>query len=730
MIPFLLAAGLLLHTCWWGAGLAAALMPRRWRGFWPVFMPVCGWALQSFVVWCGAWLDVAGTDRYAWASQVLPAGLLIWQVRRQGIAAFGRALRSVGLLGLLMAVVLAVLVRPLARVADEPTTASLGSCDAADYAAGARLFQEFRRSDRGGFLGQTEVVQVHSADNFYDVFLLLNHFTPAALVAHHASVFGRAPHELISLLTVTFLAGSLPLVFWLARATLRLRSPPALFAAAVYGLSAVNWYAVFHVAMAQFLAAQAITVLTIAGVAVWRELPLRPSAGWRWAGLLMVAYGLIFGAYNFIILVALAPAGTWVLGGALVQRRGAQLGRWILVMGAPLLVAGLLYAGRVGGLVERFLLFQEYDFGWKIPGMSPEGWLGLVDGPSLHPWPWVWRIAALVLFGLAWGLALVRRPGGAARVWLVASLTVPAVAGYGLLLLRGAWLGTNASYDAYKLLSVFYPGLLAALVVWWPTRRSAGVERVLGGALALLLLIGNAASVRAFTEAVERSPLVVDPPLAALQQLEQRPEIRSINVLTDDMWSRLWANAFLLRREQYFATHTYEGRRNTALQGAWELTNELVTVREAGTGEAAIEHLVPSPYQLRRSDRQEVLRVAGLPGWYEVEQWPQGNQRWRWMTGGAELVVENPGTEPVRVMMALVVRSGAERPLEITMDEQVLGRVAVGLTPSTEEIGPFELPPGASRLRFDSPVPAAAPGPQDGRLLLACIYRLELIVVE
>ena len=30
--------------------------------------------------------------------------------------------------------------------------------------------------------------------------------------------------------------------------------------------------------------------------------------------------------------------------------------------------------------------------------------------------------------------------------------------------LRGVQFGTNASYDAYKILAVFYPGLLAALV--------------------------------------------------------------------------------------------------------------------------------------------------------------------------------------------------------------------------------------------------------------------------
>mgnify|MGYP003343588293 CR=1 FL=1 len=45
------------------------------------------------------------------------------------------------------------------------------------------------------------------------------------------------------------------------------------------------------------------------------------------------------------------------------------------------------------------------------------------------------------------------RPG---RAFLALSFSVPVLVGYGYLLLRGARLGTNASYDAYKLLSVFY----------------------------------------------------------------------------------------------------------------------------------------------------------------------------------------------------------------------------------------------------------------------------------
>ena len=78
---------------------------------------------------------------------------------------------------------LVLLVLPVAIASRGLTTLSLGSCDAADYAAGARVLMEFARADRTGFLGLTEVVQVHSVDNFFDYWLRLNHFTPSALMA-------------------------------------------------------------------------------------------------------------------------------------------------------------------------------------------------------------------------------------------------------------------------------------------------------------------------------------------------------------------------------------------------------------------------------------------------------------------------------------------------------------------------------------------------------------------
>ena len=107
LLYYVVAFGLLLHTLFWGVGLAWWLTPRRWSRFWPVFAPLAGLALQSAVVWVGAYAGLAGTHVYARPAEVLPLGLLAfaaWKrrsawwtdVRRLGavwlamVVAFGR----------------------------------------------------------------------------------------------------------------------------------------------------------------------------------------------------------------------------------------------------------------------------------------------------------------------------------------------------------------------------------------------------------------------------------------------------------------------------------------------------------------------------------------------------------------------------------------------------------------------------------------------------------------
>jgi hypothetical protein len=725
MIYFVVAFALMLHALFWGAGLAWWLTPRRWRRFWPVFAPLAGLALQSAVVWAGAYAGLAGTNSYARYTEALPLVLLVLAVwRRRG--AWWTDVRPLGAVWLAMAACLAALVWPLSHAAKELTTASLSSCDAADYAAGARVLQEFARSDRTGFMGETEVVHVQSVDNFFDYWLRLNHFTPSALIAFDGAIFGRAPYEITGLLTATLLALSLPLVFWLGRAVLGYPRWWAVAIAVLYGMSPVTWYAVYQVAPGQLLAAQAIVVITWAGVALWRGGALDWRRGLAFGGLLVTAYGLLLGSYNFIVLVCLVPALAYAGGEAAWTEQWGRFRRWLGWMLAPLIMAGLLFFDRVAGLAERFRLLHQYDFGWHIPALTPEGWLGLVNGPSLGGWSGGVRLAcslvALWLLGWSWLRASKAR---CTRVFLAVCLAVPVLVGYGFLNMRGVQLGTNASYDAYKLFSVFFPGVLAALCYWVTLARVSPAARRLVLAFALFLAGGNALTVYRFGVRMYAPPLIVDRALLDLRQLETRPEITSVNMRIPDFWARLWANSFLLRKPQYFLTHTYEARLNTELKGEWDINGSLMQVILPDPGDYLT---INNTYTLVRTGSSYFVRAYLGDGWYDVERVPRVSTRWCWSKGDAVIEVENPHHEPVRLVCRFNARSLVDRDLQVWLNGRRVRTIQIGTVQKIVRVPEIVIPPGHSQLQLRSKVPPSSPGPGDPRLLGFAVYGIDLEV--
>ncbi len=726
MMFFIVAFGLLGHALFWGAGLAVLAMPRPWRRFWPVLTIPAGFTLQSFVVWIGAYANLRGTNSYAWASEAVPALLLVVAWRRRGAWQLVSDASRFGVLAALMAGGLALLVLPMAIASRGLTTMSLGSCDAADYAAGARVFMEFAHSERGGFLGLTEVVSVMSVDNFYDFWLRLNHFTPSALIALNGSIFDCAPYELTGVMTVVLMVSTLPLVFWIARAVLGYTSGVSLAVAAIYGLSPITWYAVVHVAMGQLLAAQAIGLITWAGLALWRgRLTWRRAV--EFAPVLVLGYALVLGSYNFVLIVCLVPAVAFASGRVLATGAWTRFAGWALALLAPLAIAGVIFFERVAGLVERFRLFQTYDFGWRIPALTPEGWLGLVSGPELQAWSWGglrWLLAAGVSGMLGW--ALVRRPRGA---WLVASLTVPVLAGYAFLEVRGARLGTNASYDAYKLFAVFYPELLAA-GCWWVTLRRGSDrlrEWVAVYAMAALVLAGNVIADGMFLWRMWQPPLLVSNELKQLRHIEAMPDVVSLNLRIPDMWSRLWANAFLLGKPQYFPTHTYEGRRNAPLRGDWDLEAGIVAVKPSGDA----RRQVTPHYALVDTRSQHYFRAALGDGWHQEEFDPKTGERWQWTKGDATVRCENSHDYPLTVRCTLDGWSlGVDRGIILAGGAGAESTpVRLGSQRTRVPLAIVTIPPGSSTLTLRSqPAPMAA-GPGDARLLGVCVFRLELEVM-
>lgn len=695
------AAVLILHTLFWGVGLALLVVPNPWRRYWPIFVPLCGLTLQSTVVWLGTYTHLPGTQAYAPASEAIPAILLAWGCWRRSDRLVSDLARFRAL-GLLMAVVLVATVWPFARASNELTTSSMGSCDAADYAAGARVLREFSRTDRSGFMGLTEVVKLESVENFFEHWIRLNHFAPSALIAHHAAVFPWRSYEIVSVFTAGLLVLSLPIVFWLARSGLHYRPQPAFFVTVLFGLSPLMLYAVYHVAIGQLLAAPAIALLTWVGLVAARARPTR-AAALGLAGLGLVGYALVLASYHFIIVVCLVPAVAVVAARAVWRREVRPLARWSLVMGAPLVLAAALYWDRMLGLRERFLLFRRIDFGWHIPVLTPEGWLGIVASQSLNPHvTWLRILLSLTLAGLlAW--TLWRNPGGR-RSWRLPTLglTLPILIGYGYLEWRGAVNRTNASYDAYKLFAVFYPGLLAGFAMWLrPLSGPGGLRLKLPlYAFGAIVVAGNLFADASMWERMCAPRLTVTPSLYQLRQLEEMPGIDSVNVLTGDVWSRLWANAMLLRKAQYFSYDTFEGRRPTALMGRYDLVGRVCRFDDPKS--KSIGDPAKLFFTLIDTRAPGFLRVQGTDGWHDQECNYTTAHRSRWTRGNATVVIDNPGTRPVKVSAHLTVSAIDDRVLEIVLGERVLLRDRTGRRARKVTINEFEIMPGKNVLHVRS----------------------------
>lgn len=723
MIPVVVAFGLLLHVVFWGVGIAMLGMPRPWRRFWPILILPAGLALQSAVVWFGAKAGLPGTNLYAVWTELIPFALLLAGVRVRGPGALKDVTRF-GVVWASVAACLALLVLPVVIASRSLTTISLGSCDAADYAAGARVLMEFSSADRDGFIGLTEVVRVQSVDNFFDYWTRLNHFTPSALMAFNGSILGCAPHELATLMTAVLVAGLLPMVFWMSRAVIGYSGGVSVIVAGLFGISPILWYAYAHVSPGQLLAAQAVSLLTWAGVALWRG-RLTWARAVQFFGVMAAGYWLVLGSYNFFLLVCLVPAVAYAGGLALWRRAWRRFGAWLLFMVVPLVGCGALFAERMAGLAERFRLLRAYDFGWPVPGLSAEGWLGMVRGPDLAPWDFFglrWLLAAAAVGLLAWAVLRAARERQRA-LWLAIAVTAPILAAYLALEIRAAHLGTNASYDAYKLFAVFYPLTLPAFCWWVTLRRSRRLHEwllvcVVAGVVVAFNLLGCAL----FVWNLSRPPLTVDRELRQLRAIEAMSDVKGVNLRIPDMWSRLWAHALLLRKEQFFPTHTYEGRLNTPLRGEWDLEGGLIDLELPGDSRRAVN----PRFTLVDTRHPAFVRADLGEGWHPEEFDPRSLERWRWTRAAPELRVHNPHAYPVILDIRIDAWSAAPRSMRAQVGGAPPGaEVAIGRTRGPVSFPPVTVPPGDSTVTLTSGEPLTTV-PGDSRPLGASVFKVRI----
>ena len=189
------------------------------------------------------------------------------------------------------------------------------------------------------------------------------------------------------------------------------------------------------------------------------------------------------------------------------------------------------------------------------------------------------------------------------------------------------------------------------------------------------------------------------------------------------MWSRLWANALLLKRPQYFPTHTYEGRLNTPLRGTWDLDGGLAYVRfPDGSSERLNAH-----YSVANTASPYFLRVNLAEGWHDLERLPGEPTRWRWTKGDATLRLENPQIRPLRIVWHFNARSEVDRDLQLWLNGKRVRTVQIGRQQKIVRVPEMVIPPGVNVVELKSAVPPTyLPG--DARPLGFAAFGIEIEV--
>jgi hypothetical protein len=723
---FIAALGLIAHVTFWGAGLALLVMPRRLQRWWPALAPMAGLTLQTTVVYWTGRLPLAGANTYAWPAEIVPVAFLFaaWRWRRLDVRREVRALARWWPVAAAQLAVLVLLLWPLVSGGVKLTSLALGSCDAGDYAAGVRVFQEFAPDDRTGVMAQAETVWVGSTTDFRTFWLRLNHFGPVAAMALNAAIFRMPVHEIVSVFTLVLPVLLVPLVFAIGRGLFRFAPAGALVLALAVAASPLLAYAVYQVAPAQLMAQIGVLAATWAAVRAFET-----ARSWcglaRWTGVVVAAVLLVLHSYNFFLVAAFAPAVGWV-GLRFVHRwELARSARWIAWLAACLIAAAVLAPERALGLWERLVLLGDHDFGWPIPGLRSEAWLGAVMAPTLEPARgWLWAGGMVLLGGFVLALALRRTWAGRAGFALVA-LAGPPLAGYAILMGAAAQGSAVTSYSAYKLLTVFSALLVGAFCPWLAGRgRDPAWLRAMAGALAALLLVVNFAATARFSSFLQPPALVVDSGLRKLAQIEQLEGVDAVNLRIAHFWSRIWANAYLLRKPHYFAEHTYEGRRAGPLRARFDLRDSIVRV----VGPARARPMFEAPgFELVDRLDPWFVEPQFRRGWFGAERRDVVN--WRWSEARPLMVLTRPpGAAPLRARVVLDLRATEPRELIVRSRGTEVWRGAIDARRTSFPAGTIELLAGENEIEFDSPQPVI-PASGDARALFIALFELRLEVV-
>ena len=499
---------------------------------------------------------------------------------------------------------------------------------------------------------------------------------------------------------------------------------------AIYAFSPILFYAMYQAALGQLLAAPAVALLTWVGVPAL-------ITGRGLAAALRGVLRACCSACNwlhprqlqFLHPLRLRAAGlpTWAVarcwrrdvgeGGALVRCS------WL----CNLLVCALLFPGRVMSLADRFRLFDATPFGWRIPALRAAGWYGLFADAKLQPatsfWPPLLAAAALADAGFtpcAGRCAAGRASGRWRRRAACRSSSATASCSP-----SRRYTNDNSSYDAYKLFTVFYPGILRGPVP--VVGRGDGVRAALArgpsgpAGCALRCWLCNVAGAWRFNAAVRLSLATWTIPWRSSASIEQMPQVLAVNVCLIELLAAVVGQLFPAPQTPVLPRPHLRGPAHHAA------ARQLGPVRQPAVHppfRPPGQHGAQQHYYLVRHRCRDRVQAMLASGWYCPNA--TRTNRWIWCRGHSPIALSNPHPYPLHASVDLTLRSMEPRRVQVWLGRDPLWEGTVGPALVAVKNMRVPLPMGVTFLRLETPDPISARSPGESPQLAFALYHLQV----
>jgi len=598
------------------------------------------------------------------------------------------------------------------------TAVSLGNSDIAEYAAVSRYLKGFARTDTTGYFGQTGHIRWLADENHCGAFLS---------TAIASSLLSLETYQVPNINTHVFFVVSILMFYVLARTIFQYNYYSALGITALYSLNPIIYFTAYEVFQAQIIATGLALGLILINVQAINDCRTRGDYYSYVPFAILLNWGLII-TYSHVLPLVYIPVIVYVLLIAFYVRSGKPILNWASFLLVALIVVVALSPPRARSLVSQFLLYSDVNVGFFVRWLSPEGWYGLTfekldEYLTAPPLRFVLSLPLTILFAAGFRSAYRKDKK---LLLLVASSTLPILAGYFLLSYLGRTGSLMGGYKSYKLLSFFLPLILLGLSIMFrgltPSRKN-WVSNVL--ALALIILVGWAAvSCYHIVKLMALTPRAVERNVSDLRGIESISEVKSINIVDSDWWHVMWEANFLLRKKLFFRISTYSSYPASELAGQWSLesadprSNDILAIN--GFDKKSIP--VNESYLLVQ---RSALSAQFGEGWYEFE----GTHRWMGSNLNSASVILQSGADNLAIDIHLrywALSSGN------SLDVQLNGRKLADCGRDQCNINQAVLFKGRNILRFKTSLPpmrpnTLAPGNNDVRTLS---YAFQAIDIE